>query len=140
MENFGERLKIALKSSGYSQSKITEELNLSKNAITNYVNGRLPKADILYDIAKSLNVSMEWLLTGTDSESKFNDAKTSFNKNFIELNEKELNVINMYRKLNNDTQRQIDGMLEIKVSEAESSATLVESYICQNGGENKNVG
>lgn len=140
MEKFGERLKIALKSSGYTQSKITEELNLSKNAITNYVNGRLPKADILYNIAKTLNVSMEWLLTGIEFESKFNDKKTSFNQNFIELNERELNVINLYRKLNNDTQRQIEGMLEIKVSETESSATLAESYIYQNGGENKNVG
>jgi transcriptional regulator with XRE-family HTH domain len=140
MEKFGERLKIALKSSGYTQAKITEELNLSKNAITNYVNGRLPKADILYDIAKTLNVSMEWLLTGTESNSKFNDEKTSFNKNLVELNEKELNVVNMYRKLNNDTQRLIDGMLEIKVAEAESSAALAESYTCQNGGKNKNVG
>lgn len=138
MDKFGERLKIALKSSGYTQAKITEELNLSKNAITNYVNGRLPKADILYNIAKTLNVSMEWLLTGIESE--FDDKKSSSIKNCIELNEREIKVINRYRKLNNDAQNQIDGMLEMKVAEAESSATLEKSYTCQNGGENKNVG
>lgn len=140
MDKFGERLKIALKSSGYTQAKITEELNLSKNAITNYVNGRLPKVDILYNIAKTLNVSMEWLLSGIESDFKFNDEKESFNKNFIELSERELRVISRYRKLNNETQNQIDGMLEMKVSEAESSATCAESYTSQNGGEHKNVG
>lgn len=82
MNNFGERLRIALKASGYTQYKITKELNLSKNAITNYVNGRVPKAEILYSIAKMLNVSMEWLLTG--SESKVNNVEVSCNKNLIE--------------------------------------------------------
>ena len=140
MENFGKRLKIALKSSGYTQSKITEELNLSKNAITNYVNGRLPKADILYDIAKTLNVSMEWLLTGSESESKFNDEKTSFNKNLIELTEEEINIIRLYRKLSETDKIKVEGFLEINAAKEESSATLAESYTYQNGGENKNIG
>ncbi|KYG91232.1 hypothetical protein A0U40_15995 [[Bacillus] sp. KCTC 13219] len=68
---FGERLKIALKDAGYTQKKATESLGLSKNAITNYVAGRIPDAQILYKLARLCSVSMEWLLTGDDDYSTY---------------------------------------------------------------------
>lgn len=63
---FGERLKVALKKAGYSQKSATEKLGLSKNALTNYVAGRIPEALILYNLSQLCSVSMEWLLTGKE--------------------------------------------------------------------------
>lgn len=65
--NFGERLKNALSNAGYSQKRATEILELSKNAITNYVSGRIPDTLILHKLAKLCSVSMEWLLVGEES-------------------------------------------------------------------------
>lgn len=68
-EKFGKRLKKALKQAGYTQAKATEELGLSKNAITNYVSGRIPDTLILYKLANLCNVSMEWLLSGKETKA-----------------------------------------------------------------------
>ncbi len=64
---FGERLNTAMKIKGITNSQITEELGLSKNAIGNYKNNNLPRADILYAISQKIGVSMEWLLTGKEN-------------------------------------------------------------------------
>ncbi len=66
-QGFGLRLKKSIKKAGYTQKEVVEKLNLSKNSITNYVNGRIPKAEILQDLANICNVSMEWLLTGEET-------------------------------------------------------------------------
>lgn len=47
-----------------------EELGLSPNAITNYIKGRIPKAQILYQLSLICDVSMEYLLTGKNSNNE----------------------------------------------------------------------
>ena len=39
-KNFGNRLTECMKIAGYTNSKLTEELNLSKNAVGNYKNNQ----------------------------------------------------------------------------------------------------
>lgn len=68
-KKFGERLKIAIKSAGTTQKDLAEKIEITKTAINNYASGRIPDAKILYKISESLNVSMEWLLTGENSNS-----------------------------------------------------------------------
>ncbi|WP_411337024.1 helix-turn-helix domain-containing protein [Ruminococcus gauvreauii] len=80
--NFGKRLEECMKSAGYNNSKITKELNLSKNAIGNYKNNQIPNATILYNLSQKLGTTMEYLLTG---------------KNKQELTEEEQNILNAYK-------------------------------------------
>lgn len=70
---FGTRLKGCLKNAGFTQKSATDKLNLSKNAILNYTKGRVPTAQILHQLAQLCGVSMEYLLTGANSD--FNDGQ-----------------------------------------------------------------
>lgn len=134
MNGFSKRLKIALKAAGYTQKKATEKLNLSKNALTNYVKGRIPDTLILYKLSKLLDVSMEWLLDGEDYPSK-NISLSSSNKNtmtcdtieadpladsyghtnnLMELTEDEHNLIHKYRQLSKNDKEEIEAILNMK--------------------------
>ncbi len=50
-----------------------EELGLSQNAITNYIKGRLPKTQILYQLSHICDVSIEYLLTGNDTNMQLDE-------------------------------------------------------------------
>ena len=51
-------------------TKLTEETGLDYRNIKNQRHlGRIPKSDDLYSLARELNCSMEYLLTGVDSKS-----------------------------------------------------------------------
>lgn len=140
MNEFAERLRLALKQAGYTQKRATEELNLSKNAITNYMNGRIPDATILYRLSKLLNVTMEWLLEGdgqpismvsndcvsvkencidiehiraSDSQEVSSDGIPN---NLIELTEDERDLINKYRQISINDKEEISALLNMKYS------------------------
>ena len=51
-----------------SRAKMSEELGFPKNLIAQWKQrGTIPAADIVYKIAQYLNTTMEWLLTGKES-------------------------------------------------------------------------
>lgn len=78
--NFGKRLEECMKKAGYSNKKLTDELEISKNAIGNYKNNQIPNATILYQISQKIGTTMEYLLTG----------KVTTNNIELTKNEKEL--------------------------------------------------
>jgi len=96
--DFDKRLKLALKSAGYTQVRVAQEIRVSKGAMLNYVKGRIPEAEILYKISKLLGVSIEWLLTGKESRE-------------VLTNEEEM-LIDYYRKLNEIQKIRVLGYLE----------------------------
>ena len=63
---FGERLKKLMMLRNYNNTRLTEELHVSKNAVGNYLNNQIPNAMILLKISQILGTSMEYLLTGKD--------------------------------------------------------------------------
>ena len=66
----GERVKFLMKLNNMKQIDICRKTGMSKNAISNYINGnRIPDTTALYKIAELFNVSMEWLLTGHNLNS-----------------------------------------------------------------------
>lgn len=101
---FGDRLKECLKNIGYTQKRATEELGLSKNAIANYVAGRIPDALILYKIAKLCSVSMEWLLTGHDPLIQSPSANST--------DELEEHFLNKYRELSPSNRMKVLGYMD----------------------------
>lgn len=61
----GERIKFLMDLNNMKQIDICKMTGISKNAISNYINGnRIPDTVSLYKLAEHFNVSMEWLLTG----------------------------------------------------------------------------
>ena len=65
--SFPERLKKSIDDSKCTQKEIADAIGISSHAFTKYLNGRIPKPDILYRISKYFNKSMEWFLTGENS-------------------------------------------------------------------------
>ncbi len=68
IEGFGSRLTKCMETLNLSNSYITKELNLSKNAIGNYKNNQIPNATILFELSQILGTTIEWLLTGETLE------------------------------------------------------------------------
>ncbi|WP_027625560.1 helix-turn-helix domain-containing protein [Clostridium lundense] len=135
MNTFGERLKLALKSAGYTQKKITEDLNLSKNAITNYVNGRIPDAKILYNLSKKLGVTMEWLIDGEEPKKEQLSGQEKVIQHILgDLTDKEIKFIEMLRQIDDHEKAKIEGMLELKIAEAQATKKEM-SYPYPNGDE-----
>jgi repressor LexA len=67
VETFGDRLKKAF--TGLSNRQIAEELGVSKSAVTNYMQGRIPPPEMLDSIARLTKCSLHWLITGEGPES-----------------------------------------------------------------------
>ena len=65
-KKFGERLKSAIKSAGYTQEQFANELDTNVTTIRSYFDGTMPKADKILNIEKELNTNAEYFLTGDD--------------------------------------------------------------------------
>ncbi len=113
MNDFGERLKIALKEAGYTQARATEELELSKNAITNYVGGRIPDATILYKLSKLIGVSMEWLLTGIESHKEEIEEENASDNSLV-LTDTEKDMIAKFQVLDYDDKKEVLCIIDMK--------------------------
>lgn len=117
MEGFGARLKSAIKKTGLTQKSAAKKLNISTQALTNYITkNRIPEAMILYRIAKLCSVTMEWLLTGEDQTSVEKKGITEEiggdpQENFYLLPE-ETGVLNKFRQLSRDKQIKVEGIIE----------------------------
>ena len=72
LEDFSERLSIAIKKSGMTQAALAEKVDTSAANISNYCRGKsFPPLDVLERIAESLNVSIDFLC---GRESKTSEA------------------------------------------------------------------
>lgn len=90
LDNFGSRLEQCMKQSGYTNKILTEEIQLSKNAIGNYKSNNVPNAMILLKLSQKLGVSMEYLLTGeTTEQRKLSENEKELIDNFSLLPERE---------------------------------------------------
>ena len=105
--DFGKRLTECMEISGYTNTKLTEELNVSKNAVGNYKKGQIPNAIILYKISQILGTTVEFLLTG----KKVNETIT----------EEEKQIIDAYRKAEPAEQNVIKTILNITTRQTKSS-------------------
>jgi transcriptional regulator with XRE-family HTH domain len=59
------------KKKGYSQLKVSMDLNISREAISYYENGlRCPNLEMLVKLSEYFNVSIDYLITGKEFEKK----------------------------------------------------------------------
>lgn len=73
LDNFYEmnRIKEVLEEKGIKQTWLAEQLGKSYNMVNSYVQNRQqPRLEVLYEIAKILNVEVEQLLTKIKKEDE----------------------------------------------------------------------
>lgn len=87
MEEFGVRLKSLLEERNINAVKLAESIGVTKNTIYNIFKGASPKLDTLNDIAKVLDVSLDFLVFG---DEEYRDAiEEELLSLFRELNHKD---------------------------------------------------
>lgn len=70
VSNIPTRLKSAIVAKKINQNTLAELTNISRVTISRYMSGtRLPGTEELYKMAKILDVSMEFILTGEKSDA-----------------------------------------------------------------------
>lgn len=66
-----DRIQQIMKKVGITQKGLADYLNISQPAISLYLQGRVPPADVLLKIAQLGDTTIEWILTGeTDPSQK----------------------------------------------------------------------
>lgn len=134
-KEFGERLRLAIKISNLTQKDLAEKVGVSKTAINNYVGGRIPDTIILYKISKFLSVNIEWLLanenpnstsvdfdiTEKESKTEFSNEETKVKHILGELSDEEIHFIDLLRQVDEKEKNKIEGMLELKIAEAQTN-------------------
>ena len=87
LDNFGKRVSLCMQKCQYTNKTLTEELQLSKNAIGNYINNQVPNAKILFNLSQKFGVTMEYLLTGETSEIQISSKEKAILEHFSQLPE-----------------------------------------------------
>jgi len=72
--NFADWLLNELAKKKWSQSDLAKHSGLTKQAIGNYVSGRVPSRDALIVIAKALKIPIEIIFDAVDGKVSENDA------------------------------------------------------------------
>ena len=85
MKTFKENLRDELNFQGMTVKELAAKTGLVKGSLDNYLGVRasIPPADVAVKIAKALNVSVEYLVTGKGIEEK--ELKHEVMKNFYSL-------------------------------------------------------
>lgn len=66
---FMDRVEMVLKQKKLTQKELAEELGLRRPSLSDWKkNGSVPAGDVCLKIANYLNVSVEWLICGTENE------------------------------------------------------------------------
>lgn len=71
MSSVGERIKDRRTELGWTQDVLAQKAGISKSFLSDLENGkRNVGADTLFDIARALSLSLDYLMTGKDGETK----------------------------------------------------------------------
>ena len=101
-EEIGKRIDQIRRSKNWKQKDIYDRAQMSNVAMSNYINGkRIPDTESIYKIAKALEVSIEYLLTGEDFRP--------------ELPDQEEKLLELFRQLSPEDKIKIFGYLEAKI-------------------------
>ena len=82
----GSRIASAREAIGMTQIELAMALKVSQQTVAFWEReAPAPKSDILPDMAKVLNISIDYLLTGEDNDKKRPGPKTKIEKSFSEV-------------------------------------------------------
>lgn len=121
INTIGERIKFLRQTTNnLTQQKLADATGISRGNLSNYEKDRFkPASDAIIAISNYFNVTTDWLLTGKD---KFYSETCSLKPNNIDiiLNDKEVNLITLFRRLKEEDKFKIEGIIEYKLLEYNS--------------------
>ena len=63
------RIQRIMRAMKMNQKELARQLDITQPAVSKYLQGRIPPADVLLQLARMSRVSIEWILTGGASDS-----------------------------------------------------------------------
>lgn len=127
--NIGVRISEKMDELDLKQVDICRITGISKNAISNYVNGnRVPDTMAVYKLSKALKVSIEWILTGEEAISPEKDISKS---ELISMTSDEVDMITKFRELDYEDQQDAMDIIDMKYNRKVKKGT---SSSLTNGG------
>lgn len=72
MFTIGERIQALMKESNYTQRELANMVGVTESAMSRYLNGdRVPKSNIVANIATALNTTSDYIISGKEPEKDF---------------------------------------------------------------------
>lgn len=114
--DFGERLRQAADKKGipYEQTKIGNYLGVPKQKVDGWMNGSLPRADTLFEIADKLGADPRWLATG---------ALTNEKNVYDGVHKKSEKILSVVKTLLNTDDKQVEEIVEAVQALVEENGT-----------------
>jgi transcriptional regulator with XRE-family HTH domain len=143
--DIGNRLETIIKYFKITKKDFAISIEYSPGNVTDWVKGRYkPSSKALINIEKNYGVSQKWLMEGIgdmfikNTDVSIPEISNGPSPNYItrlgNLSDEEMHFIELIRQLDDHEKAKIEGMLELKVAEAQSAKKEL-SYPYQNGGE-----
>lgn len=112
MDNIGERIKYIRKKNNITQKEVTDAIGLGRSTLSDIENSKnAPSYETILALSNFFKVSIEWLLTGQDSNNGIDHV----------LSPDEQHLISLYKKLSTTNKariiERIETMLEIVENE-----------------------
>lgn len=98
-----ENVKNAAKMRNISINQIEKDLGFPRSSIAKF-NSNVPSSDKIFAIAKYLDVSMEYLMTG--------EAPERSSTGISNIDDEAMEIFRLYKKLNSDAQKIVKGILK----------------------------
>lgn len=74
MQKIGDRITELLRQTGYTQKELSQKVGVTEAAMSRYLNNqREPKMEIIANLAKELNTTTDYLISGRSRQEKFED-------------------------------------------------------------------
>ena len=113
LESIGNRIKIAIKASGLTQSSVAEQCGVSKQAITGWIkNSSIDKKNLM-QLSKITKTEFSWLLDGTKKGKPINPGESNgVSEKRAHYNQDETELLDNYRKLSPDNKARLTAIVK----------------------------
>ena len=127
---FASRLKQLREKTGLNQKECAEKLNISRGSISFYENGeRLPDIETIYNMSKYFDVSADYLVGLTDSETT--NTKIRYICEYLNLSKETLSSLHSSAHYNSDDVILADPFLRISIDGEKPIYEKYHNYIVE---------
>jgi transcriptional regulator with XRE-family HTH domain len=105
LRNFSARITAAREKAGYNQTELAKIVGIGKSAMSEYENGKnTPGTKTVAKLAKALDVSIEWLMTGNEYDKVYG---------YKELSDKQLRLIDLIKNMSDEDLEKFETLINL---------------------------
>lgn len=110
MTTFHEKLTYIRKKNGWTKKYVAEKIGVHPSTIGNLEDESIPQSDLLYELSRLFNVSMEYFMNPNIEEIEFTQVHNN------PLSSDEQRILSLFSQLNDTEKLEIIKIMELKLS------------------------